>query len=149
MRWMVLVFVACNHASAPTPIARKPAEPPPAQEPEKKIKIVTSSEVRLLDPIKFMAGSPSIDPTSNETLDAVAHTLIADPSITLMEVIAYGSDAVPSLQESVAVSRAQAIVSELIKRGVDKRRLQASGEATSPNAGGPLDPTFLILKRGE
>lgn len=140
------MLVACTHA-APTPVATsRPAQPTTQQPPAKKIKIVTDTRVEILDPIKFVAGSPSIEPASIPIIDAIAGTLIGNPSIKLVEVIAFGNDAVPSLRESVAVARAQAVVGELIARGVDSRRLRANGEAVPRQGLGP-EPMFLILER--
>jgi outer membrane protein OmpA-like peptidoglycan-associated protein len=144
--WVLLVAAACSHAS-PGPVATtKPAQPAAQTQPKKKIQIVTETKVEILDPITFASASPTINPTSIPITDAIASTLSGNPSIKLVEVIAYGSDAVPSLRESVAIARAQAVVGELIARGVDSRRLRASGEAMPRQGTGP-GPTFLILER--
>ena len=142
---IVVVLVACAHASQPTVATTRQAQPTQA-EPKKKVQITTETHVEILDPIKFASASPTIEPTSIPILEAIANTLTGNPSIKLVEVIAYGSDAVPSLRESVAIARAQAVVGELIARGVDSRRLRASGEATPRQGMGP-GPTFLILER--
>jgi len=142
---IVVVMAACTHASSPAPVATTtPQRPRP--EPKPKVKVVTDTKVEILDPIRFFAGSPTLDPRSTPILDAIAGTLTGNPSITLVEVIAYGADAVPSLQQSVAVARAQAVVGELIARGVESRRLRASGEVVPASGTGP-GPTFLILER--
>jgi outer membrane protein OmpA-like peptidoglycan-associated protein len=144
--WVLLIAAACSHSS-PAPVATTRAGQPaaPAQ-PKKKVQVTTETHVEILDPIKFASASPTIEPTSIPIIDAIANTLTGNPSIKLVEVIAYGSDAVPSLRESVAIARAQAVVGELIARGVDSRRLRASGEAVPQNGMGP-GPTFLILER--
>jgi outer membrane protein OmpA-like peptidoglycan-associated protein len=147
MRWigLVLAIAACHHAPPPAPVATKePAAPVTA--PKKPTKVVTDTQVEILDPIRFYAGSPTIDPRSTRTLDAVATTLLGNPSLKVVEVIAFGTDAVKSLQLSIAEARAHAIVSELVARGVDQTRLRASGMATPAGGLGP-GPTFLILAR--
>ena len=143
---IAVVLMACSHAS-PGPVGTRQPGPAPQRDAKKPgVKVVTDTKVEILDPIRFFVGSPSIDPTSTPILDAIAGTLTGNPSIKLVEVIAYGTDAVPSLRASVAVARAQAVVGELIERGVDRRRLRASGEAVPPQGNGP-GPTFLILER--
>jgi len=145
---IALVLVACTHAAPPTVATTQPAQPATRPEAKPKVKVVTDTHVEILDPIKFLSGSPSIDPVSTRILDAIAGTLTGNPSIKLVEVIAYGSDAIPSLQQSVAVARAQAVVGELIARGVESKRLRASGEAVPQQGMGP-GPTFLILERAQ
>ena len=140
------VLAACSHAAPPV---ERPVETHPvAHQPEPKghVHVTTDTHVEILDPIKFFVGSPTIDPISTPILDAVASTLTGNPSIKVIEVIAYGADAVPSLQHSVAMARAQAVVDQLVARGVDSNRLRASGEAIPTQGNGP-GPTFLILKR--
>jgi outer membrane protein OmpA-like peptidoglycan-associated protein len=141
---IVVTLLACGHAS-PAPVATTTPQRP-RLEPKPKVKIVTDTKVEILDPIRFFTASATLDPRSTPILDAIAGTLTGNPSITLVEVIAYGADAVPSLQHSVAISRAQAVVGELIARGVERQRLRASGEAVPRQGMGP-GPTFLILAR--
>ena len=143
----VVLVAACSHS----PPAARPVEteaPAVAQpaEPKNHVHVTTDTHVEILDPIKFFTASPAIDPSSKRILDAVANTLTGNPSIKVVEVIAYGADAVPSLQRSVALARAQAVVNELVARGVDEKRLRASGEAVPTQGNGP-GPTFLILAR--
>jgi outer membrane protein OmpA-like peptidoglycan-associated protein len=143
---IVVAVAACSHAAPPTSVATTTPGAAQRLEPKPKVKVVTDTKVEILDPIRFFSGSPTLDPRSTPILDAIANTLAGNPSIKLVEVIAYGSDAVPSLQQSVAVSRAQAVVGELIARGVESRRLRASGEAVPQQGMGP-GPVFLILER--
>lgn len=148
MRLVVIVMLAaCSHPPPPAhPVETEaPAVAQPA-EPKDHVHVTTDTHVEILDPIKFFVASPAIDPRSTPILDAVASTLTGNPSIKVVEVIAYGADAVPSLQQSVALARAQAVVAELVARGVDGKRLRASGEAVPAQGNGP-GPTFLILKR--
>lgn len=150
MRWLVLVVLAaCGCHSAPTaqPVAATTTaheQPPPAQ--KQGVKVVTDTSVVVLDPIKFMPGSPTIEPTSIPMLDAVARTLAGNPSIKLVAVQAFGADGVAALQARLGATRAQAIVDELVARGVERKRLVAEGDAQPP-AGTPNAPIFLILER--
>ncbi|HSD89625.1 MAG TPA: OmpA family protein [Kofleriaceae bacterium] len=148
MRWigLALAIAACHHAPPPAPVATTEPAAARTTTPKKPVKIVTDTKVELLDPIRFYAGSPTIDPASMPTIDAIASTLLGNPSLKVVEVVAFGTDAVTSLQVAVATARAQAIVSELVARGVDQNRLRASGMATPVGGLGP-GTTFLILAR--
>ncbi len=107
---------------------------------------MTETSVEILDPIRFLPGSPALERTSIPMLDAVAHTLTGNPSIKRVAVQAFGADALASLQDRLADARAQRIVDELIARGVEPARLVADGSALPP-AGQPNAPIFLILER--
>lgn len=102
--------------------------PAPAKPPGRVV--VSESSVELLPPIKFFAGSPSILPSSRQTLDAIAATLTGNPSILLVEVRADGSDGPAVLQQRLGDQRAQLIVDELVRRKVDPKRLVAHGVPT-------------------
>lgn len=150
VRWLAIVVTAacaCHTAPTPQPLATTvPAREHPAPAQQKGLKIVTDTSVVVLDPIKFMPGSPTIEPTSIPMLDAVARTLAGNPSIKLVAVQAFGADGVAALQARLGATRAQAIVDELVARGVERKRLLAEGDAQPP-AGTPNAPIFLILER--
>ena len=150
MRWLSIVVTAacgCHIAPAPQPLATTvPAGQHPAAAQKQGLKVVTDTSVVVLDPIKFMPGSPTIEPTSIPMLDAVARTLAGNPSIALVAVQAFGADGVAALQARLGATRAQAIVDELVARGVDRKRLLAEGDAQPP-AGTPNAAIFVILER--
>jgi outer membrane protein OmpA-like peptidoglycan-associated protein len=108
--------------------------------------VVTETHVEILDPIRFLSGSVTLDPRSTPILDAIASTLTGNPSIKLVAVHAYGADALTQFQARIGADRAQAIVDQLVARGVARTRLVAQGEATPPPGAGP-GPQFEILKR--
>ena len=150
MRWVVLacaVVIACRSAPAPAPVSTVTPGPRPVAEPAPgKVKVVTETAVEILDPIKFLPGAATIEPASIPMLDAVARTLTGNPSIGLVAVQAFGADTVAVFQTKLGASRAQAIVDELIARGVERKRLLADG-AAQPPSGYPNAPIFLILER--
>jgi outer membrane protein OmpA-like peptidoglycan-associated protein len=149
MKWvgLAVLVAACGHASPPvTPSVETHVPAMVKTEDKPHVHVTTETRVDILDPIKFFVASAAIDPSSTPILDAVASTLTGNPSIKVVEVIAYGADTVPSLQQSVALARAQAVVDQLVARGVDSNRLRASGEAVPTQGNGP-GPTFLIVKR--
>lgn len=110
------------------------------------MKVVTDTHVEILDPIKFVPGSATLEITSIPMIDAIAQTLTGNPSIRRVAVQAFGADALASLQERLGATRAQMIVDQLIARGVEPKRLVAEGLAQPP-AGTPNAPLFLILER--
>ncbi len=117
--------------------------------------IVTSSSVMILETIVFARGSAVLASAANPILDATAATLRTNPEIALIEL---GGHAGADEPEAWGLSsmRAEAVRSELVRRGVDPSRLEVTPYgATSPAA--PLANAaseaknrrveFLILRR--
>jgi outer membrane protein OmpA-like peptidoglycan-associated protein len=147
--WIVAIAIGGGCRSAPSP-APDPIEAHSAnrarrEAPPKRF-VVTDTDVEILDPIEFVSGSSALHPKSGRILDAIAATLRGNPSIKLVEVRAYGSDALTQFRAQVAAERAQAIVDQLIARGVDRKRLLADG-APLPPPGRSAVPVFFILQR--
>lgn len=138
------LIVGCRHASpvavSETDTARSPAPHKP------KRTVVTETTVQALDPIRFDGVSAVITVGSIPILDALAATFDGNPGIRLVEVQAFGGDGIGEWQQVIADHRAQAIVDELIKRGVAPARLRPSGIAQPPN-GRSNTPVFVILER--
>jgi outer membrane protein OmpA-like peptidoglycan-associated protein len=146
---IVVVVAACASRSAPPakPIATvTPAPTRPAEPEKKKVTVTTETHFEILDPIKFLPGSATIETTSIPMLDAVARTLAGNPSIKLVAVQAFGADTVARFQVQLGATRAQTIVDALVARGVEAKRLLPEGNAQPP-AGYPNAPIFLILER--
>lgn len=108
--------------------------------------VVTETQVEILDPIRFLTGSAAIDPRSTPILDAIASTLAGNPSIKLIAVRAYGADALVQFRGRVGAERAQAVIEQLVARGVSRSRLVAQGEAVPP-PGSSNVTAFEILDR--
>jgi len=145
---LVVLATACASRSAPPPplATATPAPTTTAAPAKKKVTVTTETSVEILDPIKFLPGSATIEVTSIPMLDAVARTLSGNPSIKLVAVQAFGADTVARYQVQLGATRAQTIVDELIARGVEAKRLVADGNAQPPT-GYPNAPIFLILER--
>lgn len=142
-----LLLGACASTPPPDPVAPSShTTTTQTTKPEKRRMVVTETHVEILDPIRFLTGSVTIDPRSTPSLDAIASTLTGNPSIKLVAVHAYGTDALSQFQARIGADRAQAIVDQLVARGVSPGRLVAQGEATPP-PGWPSVPQFEILKR--
>lgn len=143
--WIAVVLAACQSTRGAPPIAMHRPADPPANKPGGKV-VVAESVVEILDPIRFLSGSAALHPSSKRILDAIAQTLQGNPSIKLVAVHAYGDDALAQFQARVGVERAQAIVDQLVARGVQRMRLIADGRAVPP-AGSAAEPSFEIVLR--
>jgi len=141
---VVLMSSACASSPAPEPITATTA-PPPAATPKKSRVVVTDTEIGLLDPIKFLPGSPSIDPRSSTSLDAVAKDFIR-MRYRKVVIQGFGPDALPQFREQLGTDRAKAVVDALVSRGVERQTLEAEGYATSPSGAKDL-VSFLIAER--
>ena len=110
--------------------------------------VVTESVTTILDVIDFDPGTATLRPSSLPTLDAVAETLIGNPSIERVEVQSHTADANQELSDQ----RAVVVAAYLVRAGVEPSRLAAQGYSNSE----PIDPAvpakneriaFLILSR--
>ena len=110
-------------------------------------RVITETSIEIMGPIRFEGATARLarQRSTQHMLDAVAATFNGNPSITLVEVRAYGADA--KFQRGLLGSqRARAIVAALVQRGVDKKRLVPRGFG-APRPGESAHPAFLILAR--
>lgn len=146
---LLLAFVAgwgCHHATpAPAAAPDRPRAPAPPREGRQ---VVTDTQIEIYDRVAFVGLTDVLTDTSRDVLDAIASTLDGNPSILLVEVVAYGDDGAPEWQQVIGARRAQAIVDYLVKHGVARERLRARGVAQSP-PGHHGRPQFEILRRAE
>ena len=91
--------------------------------------VVTDTEIEILDRVRFL-GKDTIATRSLRTLDAMAQTLIGNPSIRLVEI------------QANTEARAAACVAYLIGQGVEPNRLVTGVIERS-------DAAFVILERAE
>lgn len=115
--------------------------------------VVTESETTILDVVEFDEGTATLRPTSQPILDAVAATLLGNPSIRLVEVQSHTSrigDHTANL--ALSMQRAEVVMAYLVHAGVESSRLVAQGYGDTQ----PIDPaipaknervSFLILMR--
>lgn len=146
--WLAIAIAGCHStpSESTTPSATTATSSPAAPPARKQRLVVTETQVEILDPIRFLTGSASLDPRSTPILDAIASTLAGNPSIKLVAIHAYGSDALVQFQGRIGAERAQVIVDQLVVRGVARTRLLAQGEAAPP-PGVSAMATFEILAR--
>lgn len=107
--------------------------------------VVVSTTITILDRIQFVGASALITPSSKPILDAVASSLVGNPSITLLEVEAHGLEAPVGAQLHLARERADYIVDELVARGVERKRLRAGWVAIPERADDGM--RFIIVTR--
>ena len=127
-------------------LAVAPLMASPLEQPEHVV--VTESVTTILDVIEFDPGTATLRPSSLPTLDAVAETLIGNPSIERVEVQSHTADANQELSDQ----RAVVVAAYLVRAGVEPSRLAAQGYSNNE----PIDPAaptkneriaFLILQR--
>jgi outer membrane protein OmpA-like peptidoglycan-associated protein len=125
----------------------------PARSPDPGRVVVTDSETVVLDVVEFDAGTATLRSSSQPILDAVAATLLGNPSIELVEVQSHMSR-IGDHDVNLALSnrRAQVVAAYLVNAGVPSSRLVARGYGDAQ----PIDPaipannermSFLILAR--
>lgn len=125
----------------------------PSHSPDRGRVVVTESETTILDVVEFDPGTATLRPTSQPILDAVAATLLGNPSIQLVEVQSHTSRLGDhDVSFPLSNQRAQAVVAYLVDAGVPASRLVARGYGDTQ----PIDPaipannervSFLILAR--
>ena len=122
-------------------------------EPERGRVVVTDTETTILDVVEFAPGTSMLLTTSVPTLDAVAATLLGNPSIELVEVQSHTSGVGDATQNlALTGERADEVVAYLVAHGVPAARLEAQGygdtqpiDRASPKKNERV--SFLILKR--
>lgn len=111
--------------------------------------VVTETETTVLDVVEFEPGSAILRPTSLPTLDAVATTLVGNPSIAMVEVQSHTRT---GAELELSGLRADLVRTYLVAHGVAPDRLVAQGYGDTQ----PIDATipaknerisFVILER--
>jgi outer membrane protein OmpA-like peptidoglycan-associated protein len=115
--------------------------------------VVTETTTEILDVVEFEPGTATLRTTAFPILDAVAATMLGNPSIELVEVQSHTSgvgDEGANL--TLTEQRAAAVEAYLVGAGVESARLDAQGYGDTQ----PLDHagsfkneriSFLILRR--
>lgn len=125
----------------------------PTGTPERGRVVVTETETTILDIVEFAPGTSMLLTTSAPTLDAVAATLLGNPSIELVEVQAHTSGIGDSARNlALTQARADEVVFYLVTAGVPAARLEAQGygdvqpiDVAAPKKNERV--SFLIRKR--
>ena len=94
---------------------------------EEKV-VVTKSEVKITETIRFATGKADIDRKSYGLLNAVAAVLIKHARLTLVRVEGHTDDSGDAHgNRKLSLSRAEAVVGYLVGKGVAGGRLKAAG----------------------
>ena len=129
-------------APGPRPAARElRAELPVVLvEPHRPVRtVVTTTSITILDQVRFVGPTADLHPSSHALLDALAQTLLGNPSIRLMEVTSTGAG-------DLGLRRAERIVDYLVAEGIEATRLRARAEAAAPGER-EARTSFYIVER--
>ncbi len=95
---------------------------------EKPLVQVVGTRVQINQKIQFKKGSSAVEAESKPVLDAIAKVLTDNPGIQLVAVEGHASkEGNDALNRTLTQQRVDAVVKELITRGVAKERLLAQG----------------------
>ncbi len=95
---------------------------------EKQVVALHDDRIEILDKVYFLPGTTKIHPRSGRLLNQIANVLHWHPELLKMEVEGH-TDNSGSYAYNMKLSqrRAEAVVSALVRRGIDKKRLVAKG----------------------
>jgi outer membrane protein OmpA-like peptidoglycan-associated protein len=157
---VVLTVAGCAARAVPprqvpvaslAPVALAPV--PQEDEPASRVVIETETEVEILDGIAFDGDTAAIAATSEPILAAIARTLDANPSITLLQVRGHSDARTDRVTRAeLARARADAVVARLVELGVEPGRLEAYGASDTQPIAAPMDPAntrieLIIVER--
>jgi outer membrane protein OmpA-like peptidoglycan-associated protein len=110
------------------PEEKGPPDPDPAKNGCPKDVRVTEGQIVILQQVEFDTGKATIRAVSNGLLDAVANVLKEHAEILRVEVGGHTDNRGPNeANTALSQARAEAVVTALAKRGVDRGRLRAKG----------------------
>jgi outer membrane protein OmpA-like peptidoglycan-associated protein len=179
--WLTAAAIACaggGHARRPPPVppGAAPRVADPAPEPAwrdyvparcrdqegnatpscraRRI-VTTSTSIELLDAVAFTGDTAELAPRSYRALDHIAHALIANPSLRVIEVRGHGGSLLPAIQGTgLARQRAEIVAAYLVAQGVAAARVTTRGVSGGDHLDPPDDPRsrqveLVILARDE
>jgi len=133
---------------------REPEEGSPGSCHPRRI-VATSSSIEILEPIAFVDNTAEPTPGSYRMIDAVARSLLDNPSILLLEVRGHSDSLLhPADRADLARKRAEVVAAALVSHGVDPSRVTTYGASDSELIY-PADDArnrrveFLIVARDE
>jgi len=104
----------------------------PAQECHPRRIVVTSTDIEILEPVAFVGNTAELTPGSYRTIAAVVRSLIANPSILLLEVRGHSDSLLhPADRADLARKRAEVVAAYLVSQGVDPARVTVYGASDS------------------
>ena len=113
--------------------------------------VVTDTETTILDAVEFVSGTDVLRPSSRPILDAVAATMLGNPSIALLEVQAHTGGGNPAANLGLSGWRADMVMAYLVRAGVARARLVAQGYGDTQPLGADAARnervSFVIVRR--
>jgi outer membrane protein OmpA-like peptidoglycan-associated protein len=137
------------------PVRCRDGSPPPAEGCRPRRVVVTSTDIEILSPVAFVDNTAELAPSSERIIDAVARSLINNPSILVLEVRGHSDSLLyPAERADLARKRADVVAARLVAQGVDPARVTTYGASDSELLYPPDDPRnrrveFLIVARDE
>jgi outer membrane protein OmpA-like peptidoglycan-associated protein len=128
-----------------------PAPAAPAAEPEPPPAPVAPAPVELTQVVRFDKNESAISSSYESTLDEVAKQLADHPEVEVVAIEGHADDrGSPELNDRLSRSRAEAVRTALVKRGVAKKRLKTQGFGTTrPVASNDTDESRAQNRRVE
>jgi outer membrane protein OmpA-like peptidoglycan-associated protein len=99
--------------------------------------ITSETSIEVYDPIIFASGSDQVPANATKSIEAIATTMTGNPSLLKVSIEAHTAPAdaaTPADRQALAIRRAQAVLDQLVARGVERGRLQV-GTADDGNDG--------------
>jgi outer membrane protein OmpA-like peptidoglycan-associated protein len=119
------------HRGCPPPVVEAPAEPEPPRA------ILEKQRIRITGTIEFETGSFRLRPGSTPLIASVAEVMLKHPEIRRLRVEGHTDDvASQKLNQRLSEQRARAVVDQLVRMGVQRKRLTAVGYGSSQ----PVEP---------
>jgi OOP family OmpA-OmpF porin len=89
---------------------------------------VSGDRIEITEEIKFVTGSAEIDHASDKLLAEIADAIKKNPDIDFLEIAGHtDSRGAAAANKTLSQKRAEAVMNELAKDGVDKAKMRAVG----------------------
>jgi outer membrane protein OmpA-like peptidoglycan-associated protein len=89
---------------------------------------VSGDRIEITEEIKFVTGSAEIDHASDKLLAEIADAIKKNPDIDFMEIAGHtDSRGAAAANKTLSQKRAESVMNELAKDGVDKAKMRAVG----------------------
>jgi outer membrane protein OmpA-like peptidoglycan-associated protein len=109
-----------------------PAPAPPAVEPAPPPAPAAPAALELTQVVRFDKNESAIATSYESTLDEIAKQLADHPEVEIVAIEGHADDrGSPELNDRLSRSRAEAVRTALVKRGVAKKRLKTQGFGTT------------------
>jgi outer membrane protein OmpA-like peptidoglycan-associated protein len=132
--WLSCTLAACHATAQPIVVVpTPPLRPAPIFEPSTGRTVVTETSIEILEGISFVGNTAQVAPEATRILDAIAESLAGNSNILLVEVRGHSDWAERDRvrRAELSIERAEAVIAELVHRGIAPARLQPYGASDS------------------